>query len=91
MVTITLLSRFHCAQNRSNQMKGYARIWKWVRVLEKLTSICISIYCKIKIAKIGVIRFQEIPLKIILGDNRGTKNFGQNLEGNYFICSFVYR
>jgi hypothetical protein len=29
------------AQNRSNQMKGYARIWKWVRVLEKLTNIYI--------------------------------------------------
>ena len=25
------------AQNRSNQMKGYALLWKQVRVLEKLT------------------------------------------------------
>lgn len=61
------------AQNRSNQMKGYARIWKRVRVLGKLTNIYISIYYKIKIVKIGVIRFQEISLKIIMGDNRGTK------------------
>lgn len=30
--------RFHGgAQNRSNQMKGYALLWKQVRVLEKLT------------------------------------------------------
>lgn len=31
-------------------------------------------YYKIEIVKIGVIRFQETSLKIILGDNRGTKN-----------------
>jgi len=35
----TLLSRFCGAQNRSNQMKGYALLCKQVRVLEKLT-IC---------------------------------------------------
>lgn len=61
------------AQNRSNQMKGYARIWKWVQVLDKLTITYITICYKIKIVKIGVTRFQEIPPKIILGDNRGTK------------------
>ena len=36
LVVITLLSRFYRAQNRSNQMKGYALLWKQVRVLEKL-------------------------------------------------------
>lgn len=60
----TLLSRFCGAQNRSNQMKDYARIWKWVRVLEKLTNICISMYYRIKIVKIGVIRFHKESVEI---------------------------
>lgn len=35
--------------------------------------------------------FSRNSAKNHFGGQSGDKNFGQNLEGNYFICSFVYR